>query len=77
MWQNIYNHSQHKTITLYYVNRHQPLRYPVNIEVDELAHIQWLEETPAEDSHLVTMEDEAHRPTYYELDHAPWSGPTI
>lgn len=29
--------------------------------MDELAHIHLLEETPAEDSHLVTMEDETHR----------------
>ena len=49
---DIYEHSLEKVVTLYHVNGHQPLRSPGNAKADDLAHIRWLEEAPAEDTAL-------------------------
>ena len=49
LWKDIYEQSLGKVVTLYHVNEHQPLRSPGKAEADDLAHIHWLEEAPAED----------------------------
>ena len=50
LWEDIYEHSLEKVVTLYHVYGHQPVRSLGNAEADNLAHICWLGEAPAEDT---------------------------
>lgn len=50
LWKDIYEHSLEKVVTVQYVNGHQPLHSPGNVEADDLACMCWLEEAPAEDT---------------------------
>lgn len=50
-----------KEVALCHVTGHPPSQCPGNDEVDVLAHIQWLEEAPAEDLATWLQESEAYK----------------